>query len=125
VIGSPLRIPLPLDELQGRDFVSGSSDLRAGIARECGGTQCVSVTKVGESTVLPEGADCDTILFVQDADPDTSPPFVDVARGGTITVVVNVRCEDVPPQPAPAESSEAPTSDPGPSDESPAPSDSP
>lgn len=95
-IGSPLRIPLPLDELRGRDFASGLADLQLGIASACGGEQCVTVQKTGERTELTEGEACDTVSFVEGAqsDPDTFEPFVQVEEGGTVTVVVNVRCED-------------------------------
>ncbi|MFI8595406.1 hypothetical protein ACIGCK_13375 [Microbacterium sp. NPDC078428] len=117
-VGSPLRIPLPTDRLQGRAYESGLADLRAGIAAACGGDQCVTVQKKGESTELEEGATCDTILFVEgaEADPATSDPYVDTTAGGTVTIVVNVRCEDAPSPVEPSEES-SPTAPPA--DESP------
>ena len=120
VIVSPLRIPLPTDELMGRPYPSGLEDLKTGIGFACGGTQCVSVLKVGESLVLESDQSCDTIRRVQGAgrDAETHRPFVDVPSGGTIVVVVNVRCEDVPvgdldpvPPPADGTTSDAPPTD--------------
>lgn len=102
-VGSPLRIPLPTDELSGRNFASGEADLKIGIAFACGGTQCVSVKKVGESTQLAAGEECDKVRrvdgFLKDPDPPYAP-YVIVASGGTISVVVNVRCEDLPSPPS-------------------------
>jgi len=115
---SPLRIPLPTDELMGRGYASGLEDLQRGIAFACGGTSCVTVIKVGESLQLEPGQTCDTVRRVQGAgrDPDTHLPFVDTPVGGTIVVVVNVRCEDAPAEdPAPGP---PPVDDPDPAETS-------
>jgi len=98
-IASPLRIPLPTDQLQGDVYASGLPRLKAKIAGACGGSQCVSVAKVGEGSALEVGQLCDTILRVEDKDFDekANEAFVKVLPGGTITIVVNVRCEDLPP----------------------------
>jgi hypothetical protein len=116
-IGSPLRIPLPTDELGGFVFADRIGDVQQAIAFVCGGAQCVSVARVGLSTSLDEGESCDTIRQIQGVqkDPPEFLPYVLIAPGGTLTLVVNVRCEDVPspapappPPPAPEPGSEIP-----------------
>lgn len=105
VVTSPLRIPLPIDELMGREYSSGLADLLGGIAFACGGEQCVSVEKVSDgSGIDDDGWDrCDTITEVVGTQLEDVPdeagnfrPYVEVERGGTITVLVNAFCEDSP-----------------------------
>jgi len=119
-IASPLRIPLPTDQLQGDVYSSGLPRLKVKIARACGGFQCVSVAKVGDSTALEPGQICDTIVDVRDKvfDATVNRAIVSVRPGGTITIVVNARCEDVPPGSPPPETSPAePTGEPTSSDD--------
>jgi hypothetical protein len=101
--GAPLRIPLPLDELLGRDFDSGIQDLRDNIDEACGGAPCVQIVRVdGEA----EGFPCGTIFEVRGrqfaADPDEeglARPYVEVARGGSITLLVQSQCEETDASP--------------------------
>lgn len=99
-VPSPLTIPLPTDELRGQPFDAGAALLRERIAFACGGTACVDLVKVGERSEPGPGEVCDVITEVRGTrliDVDGEPrPVVDAVEGGTITVVVGVRCEDVP-----------------------------
>lgn len=97
---SPVRVPLPLDELQGRVFASGLADLRIGIARACGGNQCVSVVRSADSGPDGDERPCDTIVKVAGAlRTADGQPFVDTVRGSRITVLVNLDCSEVPGSP--------------------------
>lgn len=88
---SPLRIPLPVDELLGRPLPAARSQLQAVIREVCDGTPCISVTVVDESGLPP--TDPEECLQVQRVigivRPSEGAPFVDAVRGGTIVLLVN------------------------------------
>jgi hypothetical protein len=92
---SPVRIPLPINTISGHDFASRRGDLEARIRQACEGELCVRMRKVGTASTLEEGDRCDIIDTV-DGVIDSNPPYVEIERGGELTVLVNVRCEDLP-----------------------------
>lgn len=89
-VASPLRIPLPVDELMGRPLPSSRSQLQAVIREVCGGAPCIGVTVVDESGLPP--IDPEECLRVQRVvgivRPSEGAPFVDAVRGGTIVLLV-------------------------------------
>jgi hypothetical protein len=96
-VASPVKIPLPLDQLAGRPYTgNGEEDLRRGISTGCGGSQCVSITRVRADR--PD-LDCDTIARVvgieyRYSDEDGEETWVMAERGGTVAVEVTDPCPE-------------------------------
>lgn len=107
-IPSPLEIPLPTDVFQGSNdnYADRLPELKQLIRDACGGSDCVSVIKVGQGESVSEFEGCDKIRSVQGnstrTDPETSQIYLQTEAGDTITVVVNADCADLPPQNAPS-----------------------
>ena len=95
--GSPLRIPLPTDELLGRLLPDAEAQLKGLIADACGGDQCISLRIEPQGSMDPTGrTGCATrVVRVPDivTDFETGQRVLYVARGGVITLVVELRCD--------------------------------
>ncbi|GIF73042.1 hypothetical protein [Asanoa siamensis] len=107
--GSPLRIPLPTDELLGRELSDAQRQLRQLIAAACGGDQCISLAVTADGSLDPDGrTGCTTHVrnvpgtTAEDTGQGWSIPVLYVPRGGTITLVVELWCDEVP-SPGPSE----------------------
>lgn len=109
---SPVRIPLPADELMGSVVADRRAQLEEEITTACGGDRCIGITTVGAGEPDDGSEPCDTVREVEGVSyvGDELAPYVEVPRGGAMVLVVNVRCEDVPPPTTP---STAGTTEPG------------
>lgn len=98
--GSPLRIPLPADTLSGRLLADAEAQLADLIADACGGDQCISVRTEPRGSLDPNGrSGCETYVVsvpgsVGETTDQGSLPVLYVPRGGTITLVVELRCTE-------------------------------
>jgi hypothetical protein len=89
---SPVRIPLPTNEVSGVRFADAESGLEARIAEACGGDQCVGIVRVNDDHAGNDTREeCDVIDRVRDG----ATGVVEVDRGGDLVLVVRIRCEDV------------------------------
>lgn len=107
---SPLRIPLPTDELFGRPTDSAVADLTAAIGTACGGSQCISIVTSLDET--DDGWPCGSVRRIEGVQREDTAEgtlsFVEVERGGTITLVLSGPCPPEESTAAPSEASSAP-----------------
>jgi hypothetical protein len=91
-LSSPIRIPLPTNQVSGMRFAEAKSSLEAKIAEACGGNQCVGIVRVNDDYAGNDTREeCDVIDRVRGGESDV----VEVARGGDLVLEVRIRCEDV------------------------------
>jgi hypothetical protein len=94
--GSPLRIPLPADELTDNTTYQQARDyLEPRIAAVCGGDQCIRIVPQGSLT--PDDGRTGCVPYVTDVVDDVwedDIPVLYVPRGGVITLVVELTCQD-------------------------------
>ena len=113
--GSPLRVPLPTDELMGRPLSDAEPEMKGLIAEACGGSQCITLSIEPQGSLDPDGRNnCVTYVVsvpgtvAEEVDDVSSVPVLYVPRGGTITLVVDLTCDESvvtesPGSPSPAE----------------------
>jgi hypothetical protein len=99
--GSPLRIPLPVDELLGRELSNAEAQLEGLIADACGGDQCISLRTEPRGSLDPDGrSGCAThVVRVpgtvwEDSGEGWSLPVLYIPRGGVISLVVELWCDE-------------------------------
>lgn len=115
--GSPLRIPLPVDELIGRPLLDAEPEMEGLIAEACGGGQCIDLRIEHRDDLNPdEGIGCADHVFsvpgtvTEEVDEGWALPVLYVPRGGTITLVVERSCDESQESPSPREPSPTDTS---------------
>lgn len=107
VLASPVRVPLPTNEISGHTVDEAVQLLREKIAIACGGDQCVSIVAADDEDPSNDGdRPCDTVDSakdtISDGPDDAGAGFVVVPRSGTIVLLVNVRCTNRPEGPGPS-----------------------
>lgn len=111
--GTPLRIPLPQDRLTSLKLPEAVEKLQERIATACGGEACVAVLVQATQEDPPEpGQSCDDVQGVVGMTEDElGAPYFEAVAGGSVTLLTNIRCEDVPaagPSPTDVETWEPP-----------------
>jgi len=100
VLASPVRVPLPTNEIAGHVYSEAADLLRSNIRDACGGTQCVDVAKKANSNPDDDLDDpCDLVDSAENTeytDDGSGVGTVTVPRDGTIYLLVNIPCEDRP-----------------------------
>jgi hypothetical protein len=113
--GTPLRIPLPQDRLTSLKLPEAKAQLMVRIDTVCGGDQCIAVAvqAIQEDPPVP-GQSCEDVLgLVGMAEDEFGDPYVDAASGGSVTLQINIRCEDAPAA-GPSDSQVSPADHPDP-----------
>jgi hypothetical protein len=99
---SPIRVPLPTQEVSGAKFTEAVNRLQKPIEEACGGEQCITVERVVESdfdTTLLDTNSCDTVRSVVGAEGVFPEQTATVQRGGALRLLVAPSCDGVPPPP--------------------------
>lgn len=96
--GTPLRIPLPQDRLTSLKLPEAVEKLAERIATACGGEACVAVLVQATQEEPPvPGQSCDDVLGVVGmAEDELGAPYFEAVAGGSVTLLTNIRCGDVP-----------------------------
>lgn len=96
--GTPLRIPLPQDRLTSLKLPEAVEKLEGRIVTACGGDLGVAVVVQATQVEPPEpGQSCDDVEgLVGVEEDDLGAPYFDAVAGGSVTLLTNIRCEDVP-----------------------------
>ena len=96
-LGTPMRIPLPVDTLLGRLYGQAKDLLTQRIIEACGTPEpCATVTKEVSGKAGEGGDDCYQVRRVKGMKVDSerpNDPWVEVYPGGAITLVVIFICE--------------------------------
>lgn len=123
--GSPLRIPLPADSLMGRLLSDAERQVKGLISEACGGSHCIDLEIEPRGSLDPAGrSGCETrVVSVpgsrsEEVDGGWSIPVLYVPSGGTITLVVQLSCDETvvtesPGSPSPVETPVTPSVDEG------------
>jgi hypothetical protein len=99
---SPIRVPLPTDELTKYRFSAAVDQLRKPIDEACGGVQRITVESVVDTDfdVSQLTVDsCEKVQSVVDAEGVFPNQTITVERGGILQLRVAPSCDSVPPAP--------------------------
>jgi hypothetical protein len=99
---SPIRVPLPTQDVSGEKFEIAVDRLREPIKQACGGQGCITVERVVDSdfdTTLLDAKSCDTVRSVVGAEGVGAVQTVTVERDGKLQLLVAPSCDSVPPAP--------------------------
>ena len=100
---SPIRVPLPTQNVSGAKFEIAVDRLREPITQACGGQGCITVGRVVDSdfdTTQLDTNSCDTVRSVVGAEGVFPEQTATVERGGTLQLLVAPSCDSLPPPPA-------------------------
>lgn len=99
-LGSPIHIPIPSDNLTGNDYSFGKPRIEENIRKACGNNElCVTVEmKVDDDSSNDAHEPCEDVSGVEGYRyaEHSSDKYVEVERGGSVKIVVNVACGKVP-----------------------------
>ena len=95
---SPIKVPLPTNEVTGRKFEEAVELLRKPIATACGAGQCVTVRRQLDTNFDAPltTTTCDVVTSVVGAEGVGATQTVGVERGGSLLLGVSPDCSDVP-----------------------------
>jgi hypothetical protein len=100
---SPIKVPLPTNEVIGKRFDEAVALLRGPIAAACGNGQCVTVKRIANPDFDPVQLTeftCDRVTTVVDAEGVGETQTVSVERGGSLVLAFAPPCTDIPAAPA-------------------------
>jgi hypothetical protein len=94
-VGSPLRIPLPTNELNGELLAKAKKELTKRIKKACKGSLCIRITTVPSGSLESNGRNCKVrVSEVPNTRWEGKYPVLYVERGGTIKLIVSLECEN-------------------------------